>query len=126
VAWNTIDSFSNDALLLKSADLISNCSEIVNDHREDGPIVLARFNAPMHMVLLHYLAAMDKVQARWSSNPLAQDLAALIVELKETEIKLLTMKQPTQCLYWESPEPAFENMYLQRQGFEFLGRGPLV
>ena len=80
-----IGTLSHDSLLVKSADIISNISELLDDIEKDGEKVFSRFNAPKEKILGHYLEAMNVILERWLENPLASDLNALRGELEEIE-----------------------------------------
>ena len=45
-ALEHIEKLQNDSLLVKSADLISNISEIIADYQVEGDVIFERFNAP--------------------------------------------------------------------------------
>lgn len=69
-----IKHFSNESILVKSADILSNTSEILDDYRKDGERVFARFKAPKEKVLHNYVEAIKLITERWPENPLAEDL----------------------------------------------------
>lgn len=74
-ALERIKSFSQDSLLVKSADIISNATELLADYANEGEQVFARFNASKEKVLKHYLELILIMLAEcWSENPLASDL----------------------------------------------------
>src|SRR3989338_5714089 len=50
-----IKTFSHNSLLVKSADIISNTTELIEDYEHDGEEVFGRFNAPKEKLLQHYL-----------------------------------------------------------------------
>jgi (p)ppGpp synthase/HD superfamily hydrolase len=82
-ALDHIKHFTHDALLIKSADVISNVSEILDDHARYGDMVFDRFSAPKSKLLRHYNKVMEKILARWEKNPLREDLALLIERIKK-------------------------------------------
>ncbi len=84
-ALEHIKTFSHDSLLLKSADLISNGSEILDDYEKEGLTIFDRFNAPKQRVIWHYTEAMKTILGRWSENPFADDLRSLVAKFKEIE-----------------------------------------
>ena len=84
-ALDHIKTFSNDSLLLKSADVISNVSEILEDYRNEGPKTFRRFNAPKEKVVRNYMKTMEIILGRWPKSPFADDLNMLITSLKEIE-----------------------------------------
>jgi hypothetical protein len=76
-ALEHIKSFSHEALLVKSADIISNNSELIDDYEHDGEVVFERFNAPKEKILHHSLLAINAILERWSENPLNEDLKSV-------------------------------------------------
>jgi (p)ppGpp synthase/HD superfamily hydrolase len=84
-ALEHIKTFSHDSLLVKSADLVSNVSEIIDDYKKGGVAIFSRFNAPKEKVLWHYQAAMKAVLDAWGEIPFAEDLRTLIGGLNEIE-----------------------------------------
>jgi len=84
-ALEHIKTFSRDSLLVKSADIISNVSEILEDYRKEGPNIFRRFNAPKEKVVRHYKETMETVLSRWPEIPFAEDLNLLISALKTIE-----------------------------------------
>lgn len=76
-ALEHIATFSNDSLLVKSADVIANGSELIEDYREHGEDVFANFNAPKDKILGHYLRVIETITAKWPDSPLAADLEAV-------------------------------------------------
>ncbi len=79
-----IKEFSNDSLLLKSADLISNVSEIVDDYGRDGYKDFEDFSAPepkKENTIRHYSNAMNAILTAWPENPLKEDLLFLSKKL---------------------------------------------
>jgi (p)ppGpp synthase/HD superfamily hydrolase len=84
-ALEHIKTFSNNSLLVKSADIISNVSEILEDHRKEGLNTFHRFNAPREKVVRHYMETMETILVRWPTIPFADDLNMLIASLKKIE-----------------------------------------
>ncbi len=83
-ALEHIGHFSHDSVLVKSADIISNTSELIDDYAQDGETVFERFNAPKEKILEHALRAITAIIERWSDNPLKDDLHE--VEMALTKI----------------------------------------
>lgn len=81
-----IKGFSNDALFLKSADIISNVSEIVDDFSRDGYKDFKNFSAPepkRENTIQNYLNVMNAIMESWSENPLKDDLKFLSEQLSK-------------------------------------------
>ena len=81
-AIGRIARFSHESLLVKSADLISNGSDIVDDYAAEGEVMFARFHAPRNDFLKYYLDAIAEVLKHWPENPLAEDLRELLKDLR--------------------------------------------
>lgn len=69
-----IDSFNNDSILLKSADVIANNAEVLEDYAVDGEEIFARFNAPKEKIVGHAQQVILALQAKWPESPLCADL----------------------------------------------------
>ncbi len=82
-ALEHIKSFSNDSLLLKSADIISNMSEIIDDYHKDGEGTFKRFNAPKERFLEQSIRTIKAICDKWPGNPLAVDLVAIKEQLED-------------------------------------------
>ena len=81
-ALNHVAHFSNDSILLKSADILSNVSELIDDHAREGDDFFLRFNAPKEKVVENYSKLILVILEKWSENPLAEDLSGLANKLK--------------------------------------------
>ncbi|MDO8648577.1 MAG: HD domain-containing protein, partial [Candidatus Peregrinibacteria bacterium] len=93
-ALNHIRHFDHDSLLVKSADVISNVSELVDDYNKDGEQVFLRFNAPKEKIIGHQLKAINTILEMWDQNPLAGDLSTLAKDLLMTGGIGIRAKQP--------------------------------
>jgi (p)ppGpp synthase/HD superfamily hydrolase len=82
VALQHIAQFSHDELLVKSADIISNTTELIDDFRKHGEETFARFNAPKEKALGHAIDAIDAVLESWPESPLARDLSDRATSLR--------------------------------------------
>lgn len=76
-ALEHIQSFSHESLLVKSADIISNASELLKDYEDGGEAIFSHFNAPKEKILGHYQQAITAIIERWLENPLVDDLRAI-------------------------------------------------
>lgn len=80
-ALEHVKSFSNDSLMVKSADVISNVSELIDDYKKDGDQVFLRFNAPKERMIDRQLKLINAILEQWKENPLAENLSFLAKEL---------------------------------------------
>lgn len=81
-ALEQIQTFSHNSLLIKSADIIANASELADDYERDGASVFGHFSAPKEKLLQHYLRAITAIVERWPENPLAEDLDGVASKLQ--------------------------------------------
>lgn len=73
-ALEHIAHFSHDSLLVKSADIISNTSELIDDYDKDGEKIFDRFATSKEKFLEHQLALIRAIKLRWTENPLIPNL----------------------------------------------------
>lgn len=83
IALEHIADFSRESLLVKSADTISNVSEIIDDHGRYGDEVFERFSASKEKTIENYMNVINTILKRWPKNPLAKDLISLTKELEQ-------------------------------------------
>jgi len=77
-ALEHIEQFSQQSVLVKSADVISNLSELFDDYTREGEATWKRFNAPKENLLEHARLVISALRNRWPENPLADDLSDLL------------------------------------------------
>ncbi len=82
-----IEKFSHDSLMVKSADIISNLTEIINDYEKNGDQVFLRFNAPKDKKIKNQLETITAIINRWPKNPLAGNLKELANKINDIMIK---------------------------------------
>ena len=76
-----IASFSRNSVLVKSADVIANTSEILADFETNGNEVFERFSASKADTLRHYQGVIAALLEREPESPLAEDLRFLSEKL---------------------------------------------
>ena len=77
-----IKKFTKDSLLVKSADVLANYSELVDDYSRYGDEVFNRFNA-LKKLIIHQLKVISAILSKWKENPLYWDLVFLAGNLRE-------------------------------------------
>jgi (p)ppGpp synthase/HD superfamily hydrolase len=82
-AFKNIKTFSNDSLLLKSADIIENIREIIADYEIEGEKTFERFKAKKERILKHYVDSIQAIIKKWSKNPLKNDLQYVANQIQE-------------------------------------------
>jgi (p)ppGpp synthase/HD superfamily hydrolase len=73
-----IETFSNESVLLKSADIISNMTEIYSDYKDEGEKVFEKFNSGKQKVLRNYNNVISALISKWNQNPLKDDLENIL------------------------------------------------
>ncbi len=82
-ALKDIGEFSQDSLFIKSADIVSNVSELLDDYARYKEETFKNFNAPKDRIVHNYLEMINRILKRWKENPLAEDLGFLAKELQK-------------------------------------------
>jgi len=77
-----VAEMSNDSLLVKSADVLHNITEQIDDYKIEGDRMFERFNAGKDVQLERYLKLISAIVDKWSENPLADDLREKLSEVK--------------------------------------------
>jgi DNA-directed RNA polymerase subunit RPC12/RpoP len=77
-----IADFSHDSLLVKSADVISNNTELIADYAIDGEDTFKRFYASKEESIGHTLKVIGVILTAWEDNPLADDLKSIARQLQ--------------------------------------------
>ncbi len=77
-ALKHIKNFSKDSVLIKSADIISNTSELVDDYKKNGEDIFRHFNASKEKIIQNQLRIISALVGHWPKSPLAEDLLQLL------------------------------------------------
>ena len=81
IALEHIAHFSHDAILVKSADTLSNVTEILDDHKKHGDEMFSRFHATKAQTIANYIAVIAELLRSWPESPLAKDLTEVHAKL---------------------------------------------
>lgn len=73
-ALKHIEHMEHDSLLVKSADVLHNLSELVQDVEKDGDKVFAKFNASKEDTLTRYKKLVKALSKAWKANPLLPEI----------------------------------------------------
>ncbi len=98
IALEHIKDFSHDSLLIKSADVLSNGSELVDDHARYGDEIFKRFNASKDQIIENQLKVIRTIVDCWPGSPLAEDLLSLAKELQMIGAVSLMLKKPANVI----------------------------
>lgn len=78
-----IDSFSHESVLLKSADVIANNAELLEDYALEGDAVFERFFAAKEKTIGNTQKVIEKLRAKWPESPLSGDLEEMAERLQK-------------------------------------------
>lgn len=84
-----VATFSHQSDLVKSADVISNDWELLEDYRIGGDSIFERFNVSKEQRLQHQFQMIEALLQKWPESPLAKDLEHLA-----TALSFITGSQP--------------------------------
>jgi len=96
-----IKECSHNSLLVKSADVINNLSELTNDHDKDGDQVFLRFNAPKGKIIKNYLEMITAIVENWKESPFTQELQYLAGKLQMIGAKEFMVKNPARIIEYK-------------------------
>ncbi|MFA6285106.1 MAG: HD domain-containing protein, partial [Parcubacteria group bacterium] len=77
-----VETFSHDSLLVKSADVINNLTEILDDYARYGDNVFSSFSAPKEKNFEYKLKVIAAILKRWPENPFTKELQELEKRIK--------------------------------------------
>lgn len=81
-AVREVESFSHESLLLKSADVVANMGELIQDYYREGDGAFVNFNASKEEILENKEELISAILSKWQENPLYQDLKYMKEELE--------------------------------------------
>jgi len=103
-ALEHVKDFSHGSLLVKSVDIISNLSELVEDHKNDGDKVFERFNAPKEKILQHHLVLIRTIVECWPDNPLVSEITYLAGQLQMMGAEFFMMNDAAKIIDYHQYE----------------------
>ena len=80
-AFEHIQSFSHDEVLVKSGDVISNLSDLLEDIKQKGDEAFGSFKGTKEQTIEHALRVIPALIAQWPASPLSADLEAIEANL---------------------------------------------
>lgn len=81
LALEHIKEMMHDSLLVKSADVLHNMTDLIRDYEEEGEKVFKRFNAPREHQIERYKNLIRELRTSWPKNPLLPDLKGNLKKL---------------------------------------------
>lgn len=100
-ALEHIQNFSQNSLLIKSADIIANVSELLDDYKKHEDSIFRIFNAPRSKVIKNQLETIRAIVEKWKENPLADDLKFLAYQLQGIESFNFMSSHPAKVIEYE-------------------------
>jgi len=73
-ALSHIKDMDHDSLLVKSADVLHNLVDLLEDVKIDGDKVFSKFNASKADTIKRYSKLIPEIRKVWNANPLMDDL----------------------------------------------------
>lgn len=86
-ARKNIKNFNHDSLLVKSADVLSNVTELIDDYIVHGDEAFSRFGGSKERVIFNYLEVIKIILEKWPENPLTLDLKNLAKEFGKIQYR---------------------------------------
>lgn len=84
LAMEHVKDMKQDSLLVKSADLLHNMTDQINDYAIEGEDIFKRFNATKEMQATRYKNVVLELKKSWPQNPLLSDLEENLKTLAKT------------------------------------------
>jgi len=109
-ALEHIKHFSHDSILVKSADVISNISELIDDYKKYGDAIFERFNSSKENIVQSQLKVISALVSNWPESPLAWDLQDLASDLSEIDSLTFMKNNPAPIIKYEDYK---DNMELE-------------
>lgn len=81
-AVKDIASMQKHAPLVKAADAVANCTELIADFRNEGDNTFRRFNVPKERLIEHCAEAIEAIKLQWPDHPLLSDLDYHLSEIR--------------------------------------------
>ena len=110
LAKEHIKTFSHEAVLVKSADVLANTREIIQDYEKDGEQIFVRFNAPKEKLLKNYLETITILIEQWPGSSLMQELRFVSTELARMAETTFMSETPARIIEYRDYD---ENVILE-------------
>lgn len=82
-ALEHIKHMKQDSLLVKSADVLQNLAELIQDIQKEGNEVFNKFNSTKEETILRYQKLIPEIKNTWPDNPLLHDLEYELMQLEK-------------------------------------------
>lgn len=82
-ALDHIEHFSHESVLVKSADIIANLTELIDDYKREKDAAFSHFKAGKEKTLENYTKVTQKLLSRWEESPLANELQNILDRLEK-------------------------------------------
>ncbi len=98
-ALEHIKTFSNESVMLKSADIIANGTEIIDDYAKEGDGLFKVFNAPKDKIVGHYIKAVTLLIEQYPESSLVDDLKFISKGLQSMNALYYAAKKAKSYVY---------------------------
>jgi hypothetical protein len=96
-----VEHFSHDSLLVKSADVLANTAELIEDYKKVGDAVFERFNAGKARILSYQLKLMWTIITTWPENPFDDDLRSVAREFQRIGRGMFMSQYPARTIKYD-------------------------
>lgn len=83
LALEHVKDMNPESVLVKTADVLQNMSEQIEDYKIEGDKMFERFNAKKEQQLNRYIKLVDAIKKRELNNPLLSELEKTVLELQK-------------------------------------------
>jgi len=73
----------SNSILVKSADVLHNLTDQINDYKNEGEDMFKRFNAKKEAQLNRYTNLIGEIEKAYQGNPLLPDLKTALEEVQK-------------------------------------------
>lgn len=100
-AIDHIREFSHDALLVKSADILSNATDVIDDYEKEGEKIFKRFKATKKDFLQNYLRVIAALITAWEKNPLKNELSFVAGSIYQMGPEYFMLDNPAKIIEYD-------------------------
>lgn len=83
LALEHIPHMKKESVFVKSADVLHNMSDQIEDYKKDGEKTMERFSAPKEQQLKRYINIVTVLAKAWPENPIMPELQSALEEIKQ-------------------------------------------
>ncbi len=83
LALEHVKNMKSNSILVKSADVLHNLTDQINDYKNEGEDMFKRFNAKKEAQLNRYTNLIGEIEKAYQGNPLLPDLKTALEEVQK-------------------------------------------